>query len=168
MFCTTLLFVPEIEAKGRKGKSVASPPRSKGSRRVVKNLRKNRRLAGRFAPAESDYAVVPDQIEVLEYGSSRSSELAQLINPSRTSVQVSYTEPDLTIQPKQRTVRIEPYRVIQIQQALAREGFHSGEMSGQYDVATVDAMRRFQAVNKIAATGYPTAAALKRLGLTNW
>lgn len=168
MVCTTLLFVPEIEAKGRKGKSVASQSRSKGSRRVAKVSRNNRRSAERFAPAESDYAVVPDQIEVLEYGSSRSTELAQWLNPSRTSIQASYTEPDLSVQPKQRAVRIEPYRVIQIQQSLAREGFYSGEMSGQYDEATVDAMRRFQAVNKIAATGYPTAAALKRLGLTNW
>jgi peptidoglycan hydrolase-like protein with peptidoglycan-binding domain len=56
-------------------------------------------------------------------------------------------------------------RVVQIQQALARQGYYSGEMSGVYDEATVDAMHRFQLAQRIGATGYPTAQALKRLGL---
>ncbi len=57
--------------------------------------------------------------------------------------------------------------MLQIQQALAQRGFYGGEMTGVYDEATVEAMRRFQASQKVAVTGYPTAHALKRLGLAN-
>jgi peptidoglycan hydrolase-like protein with peptidoglycan-binding domain len=57
--------------------------------------------------------------------------------------------------------------VLQIQQALNQRGFYGGEMTGVYDAATVEAMRRFQANQKISATGYPTAHALKRLGLAD-
>jgi hypothetical protein len=38
-------------------------------------------------------------------------------------------------------------------------------MTGEYDDATIEAMRRFQTQQKIPVTGYPTAHALKRLGL---
>jgi peptidoglycan hydrolase-like protein with peptidoglycan-binding domain len=58
-------------------------------------------------------------------------------------------------------------RALQIQQALKRRGFYTAEMTGEYDEATVEAMRRFQTQEKIRATGYPTAHALKRLGLAN-
>jgi peptidoglycan hydrolase-like protein with peptidoglycan-binding domain len=46
-------------------------------------------------------------------------------------------------------------------------GFFNSETTGVYDQATIDAMRRFQANQKIPITGYPTAHALKRLGLAN-
>jgi len=57
---------------------------------------------------------------------------------------------------------------MQIQQALNQRGFYFGEMTGVYDAETIEAMRRFQISQKISATGYPTAHALKRLGLANW
>ena len=65
-------------------------------------------------------------------------------------------------------MEIESKRVIEIQEALAQKGFYTGPPTGTYDEATFDAMRRFQISNRIDVTGYPTAHALKRLGLTNW
>jgi peptidoglycan hydrolase-like protein with peptidoglycan-binding domain len=56
-------------------------------------------------------------------------------------------------------------RALQIQLALKRRGFYTGEMTGEYDDATIESMRRFQTQQKIPVTGYPTAHALKRLGL---
>jgi peptidoglycan hydrolase-like protein with peptidoglycan-binding domain len=96
--------------------------------------------------------------------------MARYLNPPapRTQPLQNSAGPVATIKPKRRSVRIESSRAIQIQQALASRGFYSGQMTGNYDEATIDAMRRFQASQKIAATGYPTAHALKRLGLANW
>lgn len=168
LFCTVVTLIPRIEARDKKGKaSVSRSQRGTSQRKVVRNSRRNVRENN---AAESDYAIVPDRIEVLEHGSSRSSDLDRWLNPPRpaTSFSAAYSEPDLTAPAKRRGVSIDSTRVIQIQQALAQRGFYSGEMSGVYDDATIDAMRRFQAFNKVSATGYPTAQALKRLGLTNW
>jgi hypothetical protein len=56
-------------------------------------------------------------------------------------------------------------RVTEIQNALIKGGYLSGPASGQYDEATSSAMRRFQSANGMQATGSPSAASLKRLGV---
>jgi hypothetical protein len=56
-------------------------------------------------------------------------------------------------------------RVTEIQNALIKGGYLSGPASGQYDDATSSAMRRFQSANGMQATGSPSAASLKRLGV---
>lgn len=57
-------------------------------------------------------------------------------------------------------------RVREIQDALKQEGFFEGEPTGQYDKATVDAMKEYQKSRNFRATGYPTAEALQSLRLT--
>ncbi len=59
-----------------------------------------------------------------------------------------------------------PTRVLEIQQALIARGVLEQPASGQYDQATIDAMKVFQTREKIDVTGFPTAHALKRLGLS--
>jgi peptidoglycan hydrolase-like protein with peptidoglycan-binding domain len=112
---------------------------------------------------------VPDRIEVIEHGTPP-VELARYLNPPlpRNTTATSNIEPDPGSSARRRNVNIESARVMQIQQALTNQGFYGGEISGNYDAETVEAMRRFQISERIAATGYPTAHALKRLGLTNW
>jgi Putative peptidoglycan binding domain len=61
---------------------------------------------------------------------------------------------------------IPPERVVEIQNALIKAGFLSGPASGQYDDATVQAMKGFQAANGFPMTGTPTAPALKKLGVS--
>jgi len=57
-------------------------------------------------------------------------------------------------------------RVTEIQKALIRAGYLTGDPSGQYDSATTAAMKQFQAGNGFHATGLPSAEALKKLGVS--
>ena len=57
-------------------------------------------------------------------------------------------------------------RVTEIQNALIKAGFLTGPASGQYDEATTQAMKGFQAANGFPITGTPTAPALKKLGVS--
>jgi hypothetical protein len=62
-------------------------------------------------------------------------------------------------------MRPEPSRVVEIQQALIREGYLKQEATGKWDGATRDAMRAFQQANGFQVTGLPEAKALMKLGL---
>jgi hypothetical protein len=108
--------------------------------------------------------IVPDRIQVIESGWANPLPSA----PPPPTPAVKPASPAVLTPIKKIDVEIPVNRVIEIQQALAKRGFYSGDPSGVYDDATIDAMRRFQATNQIGITGYPTAQALKRLGLTNW
>lgn len=61
--------------------------------------------------------------------------------------------------------RIPRARVLEIQRALIERGFLK-KATGVYDRATVEAMKAFQAAEGLEVTGYPTAHALHRLGLS--
>jgi len=56
-------------------------------------------------------------------------------------------------------------RIVEIQNALAREGFYSGKPSGRWDEATSEAMRKFQTARGLTATGKLGALSLQKLGL---
>jgi Putative peptidoglycan binding domain len=169
MICTAMPFAPHVLAKGKKGKSSATRARGKSSHRTVaKNFHRSGYSYSSAPSSETDYAVVPDEIEVQEYGSSNPSQLARWLSPSREVAPARPAEPILITPTKRQNVRIDSRRVLQIQQALASRGFYTGEMTGVYDEVTIDSMRRFQLANRISVTGYPTAQALKRLGLTSW
>lgn len=60
---------------------------------------------------------------------------------------------------------IEPARVIEIQQALIREHYLSGEPDGDWDAETVGAMQKFQADQGWQTKLMPDSRALKKLGL---
>src|SRR5262245_7931222 len=164
IICTLISFAPTVLARGKKGKTSATRGKS-SHRRVAKHSHK---IQYPVPNSESDDAIVPDEIEVQEYGSENPKELARWLSPSREVLpaNLNFTAPDMTSK-KRRNVKIDSARVIQIQQALAKQGFYTGEMTGVYDESTIDAMRRFQLANKMSITGYPTAPALSRLGLTN-
>ena len=56
-------------------------------------------------------------------------------------------------------------RIIEIQQALARQGFYSGKPSGRWDAATTQAMKNFQTSKGLTPTGKLGALSLQNLGL---
>jgi peptidoglycan hydrolase-like protein with peptidoglycan-binding domain len=56
-------------------------------------------------------------------------------------------------------------RIIEIQEALAREGFYSGKPSGRWDAATSAAMKKFQTANDLTPTGKLGALSLQKLGM---
>lgn len=60
---------------------------------------------------------------------------------------------------------IEPGRVTEIQQALIREHYLSGEATGKWDSATEAAMQKYQADQGWQTKLMPDSRALKKLGL---
>lgn len=60
---------------------------------------------------------------------------------------------------------IDPERATQIQQALIREHYLTGEATGTWDAATVAAMQKYQADHGWQTKLMPDARALKNLGL---
>jgi peptidoglycan hydrolase-like protein with peptidoglycan-binding domain len=60
---------------------------------------------------------------------------------------------------------IEPARVTQIQQALMRAHYFSGEANGKWDATTEAAMQKFQADQGWQTKLMPDSRALKKLGL---
>ena len=61
---------------------------------------------------------------------------------------------------------ISPERVTEIQHALIKAGYMEDAATGQYDEITIQAMKQFQAANGLRQTGTPTAATLKKLGVS--
>jgi peptidoglycan hydrolase-like protein with peptidoglycan-binding domain len=62
-------------------------------------------------------------------------------------------------------LRLEPERVREIQQALVQVGYLNQEPNGNWDDATRQAMRRYQADHGFPTTGLPEARSLLKLGL---
>jgi hypothetical protein len=60
---------------------------------------------------------------------------------------------------------IEPDRVMQIQQALIREHYLSGDATGKWDSTTVAAMQKYQSDQGWQTKLMPDSRALKKLGL---
>ena len=60
---------------------------------------------------------------------------------------------------------IHPDRILEIQQALIREKYLSGEPSGEWDTRTQDAMSRYQAAHGWQDKVTPDSRALIKLGL---
>ena len=56
-------------------------------------------------------------------------------------------------------------RIKEIQSAIARAGYYSGELTGKWDAATVAAMKEFQGAQGMKATGKLDALSLQKLGL---
>jgi peptidoglycan hydrolase-like protein with peptidoglycan-binding domain len=59
----------------------------------------------------------------------------------------------------------DPERYQQIQQALADRGYYKGAVDGNWNADSVDALKRFQADQKLEADGRITALTLTGLGL---
>ena len=60
---------------------------------------------------------------------------------------------------------IDPERATQIQQALIREHYLSGDPSGKWDSSTIAAMQKYQADQGWQTKIMPDSRALKKLGL---
>jgi peptidoglycan hydrolase-like protein with peptidoglycan-binding domain len=58
-----------------------------------------------------------------------------------------------------------PDRISEIQTALARENAYTGDPTGHWDAATIEAMKRFQTAQNLPPTGKIDALTLQRLGL---
>ena len=100
----------------------------------------------------------PDRIDVVEYREAqKSTSGARSSSPPTSRI--------FGISSRRIDVDIDTPRVMQIQKALKDRGFYQLEPNGVYDEDTINAMKAFQQNERIDITGYPTAHALKRLGL---
>lgn len=182
-FITGCLIATPAAAQKKKSASAAKTAASKNrsqkqtaSRSSAPRRGKKGRRAAPSRSADERYLVVPtgppvpDQIQVVEYGSAKPDQesLAAARPLSRATPDPATPSSNLNPSIKRIDVNIDSARVIEIQQALAKSGFYNGELTGVYDEATITAMRQYQASNQIDVTGYPTAHALKKLGLTSW
>jgi cytoskeletal protein RodZ len=168
------LSQPATTTPDEKGKPAvaAQTKKSRSSARRKTPVKKGKKGKARRA-AEPPPVIGPpvaDRIEVIEpdttpaHGRTRSATRSQ----SRPASDPDAPDAEPNVSTRRLEVAIEPKRATEIQQALIERGFLIGPPTGLYDDATIDAMRRFQARERIDVTGYPTAHALKRLGLTNW
>jgi hypothetical protein len=108
----------------------------------------------------------PDVIDVIEHDSPEAKRLDDLLRSEMKTLQFSGV-PN-TSRKKIDVGKMDEERIKQIQEVLAKKGYYTGEITGQYDEATIEAMRRFQETNRIDVTGYATAQSLRLLGLTDW
>ncbi|MEY4166622.1 MAG: hypothetical protein RIR52_446 [Acidobacteriota bacterium] len=143
-------------------------------RRTISKRRVPSRARRAGAPIPGTYPIAPDQIEVIEHNTvARQSAGRSLTDLPRPAVRARMAPAsgetaasELPTSSRRRvSTRIDSGRVIEIQNALRERGIYEGEPSGVYDESTIESMRQFQLREKINATGYPTAHALKRLGL---
>lgn len=113
----------------------------------------------------------PDVIDVIEHNSpAEAKRLDELVRSDMKNPVSVAPVPGAT--PKKPTkkldVKMDADRIRQIQEALAKKGYYTGEISGEYNDATKAAMQKFQEEHKVDVTGYATAQSLKLLGLTDW
>jgi Putative peptidoglycan binding domain len=139
---------------------VASAKRSRSSRaasrghvrRDTRHGRAGRKVSRHERRASSRYAV----------RGKRGRYLARSSRYSRTRYEPQATVASSAPRP---TPGIPAERVTQMQNALIKAGYMDGPASGQYDDATVEAMKQFQADNGLSQTGLPSAPLLKKLGV---
>ena len=122
----------------------------------------------RIADAPKLPIAKPDRIEVVEPNSPQLEQLQTLRNsrplPSYGAIVTRTGTPPAP----RKDISIPQQRVFEIQYELAKRGFYTAEPNGLYDDVTIASMWEFQKNYGLPATGYPTAHALKRLGLTSW
>jgi hypothetical protein len=157
------------QAREEKGKDIPSTkfalrPVAKVMPKVELNFSLAHVMANQDAPPPRELG--PDVIDVIEHDSPEVRRLDEVLRADVKAVQFS-SVPNISRR-KVDVGRMDAERIKQIQEALAKKGFYAGEVSGQYDDATVEAMRRFQEAQKIDVTGYATAQSLRLLGLTDW
>ena len=129
---------------------------------------KNAAAEERIADAPKLPLAKVDRIEVIESDSPQIEQLQTLRNsrplPSYGAIVTRTGTPPTP----RKDISIPQQRVFEIQYELAKRGFFTAEPNGLYDDTTIAAMWEFQKNYGLPATGYPTAHALKRLGLTSW
>lgn len=155
----------------------AARSRSRKSARTRRSVRRpvmRRAISKRRVPTRNrrsvppraitgNYPIAPDRIEVIEHHAADHPVVRRLLDPPSPNKPRNSEAP---AESRRRvSTRIDGQRVMQIQNALQNRGVYGGEVTGSYDESTIEAMREFQRREKIPVTGYPTAHALKRLGL---
>jgi hypothetical protein len=95
------------------------------------------------------------------------------VQSSRSSTKSAKTKPGVKRKSRRKTtarrtplqMNPTPERVSEIQSALSRGGYYTGDPTGKIDATTVDALQHFQSANGLDSTGKLDALTLQKLGL---
>ena len=175
-----LLAVPggaAVEAKSKKAapkvdkKAAAKSAKGKKDRRDDRKAKAGRRDDRTAKRGKNGKAEKPTRRD-RDVKEARASRPAPSRRPSEPVVskaaEVDEDEPDEPPAPRaaNRLVADMPtHRVVEIQNALIKEGVLVGPPSGVYDQATFDAMSAFQVRKGYKPVGVPTAYSLRDLGV---
>jgi hypothetical protein len=154
------------KAKELPSDKFALRPIAKVSPKVELQFSVARAAAGTSLDVPSPRDNGPDVIDVIEHDSPEARRLDDLLRSEMKTLQYSGI-PNVSRR-KLDVGKMDADRIKQIQEALMKKGYYAGEITGQYDATTIEAMRKFQEANKIDVTGYATAQSLRLLGLTDW
>ena len=145
-------------------KSRSSHAASRGhSKREARASRTNRTKGGKLSRREFSRSEKQARGKV-----AKSDKRSRRVASSRRSRRRGYfTEARATesAAPRPSSGGIPSERATEIQKALIKAGYMDGPPSGQYDDATIQAMKQYQAANGLPQTGLPSAPLLKRLGV---
>jgi hypothetical protein len=143
----TLVSADALAAKRSRGASshARAKRQSKGKHAAAKLSRRDKRARGRVA--------------------TRGKRGRRIASSRRSRRRTQYVQAIVDPVTPRPSSGISLERATEIQNALIKAGYLDGPASGQYDEATIEAMKDFQAANKLPATGLPSAPALKKLGV---
>ncbi len=156
----------EEKAKELPSVKFALRPIAKVIPRVELKFSVARAVAGTSFDAPPPRDNGPDVIDVIEHDSPEAGRLDDVLRSEMKTLQFSGVPSNS--RKRMDVGKMDAERIKQIQEALAKNGYYAGEISGQYDDATIEAMRKFQVAHKVDVTGYATAQSLRLLGLTDW
>ncbi len=122
--------------------------------------------------SRSTVAMILSAVLLVPPAFASSAHRAHTTSKSKTSSHSTRTKSTKAHRSKRKSVRrvrgqqkIDSERATQIQEALIREHYLSGEPSGTWDAASIAAMQKFQAAQGWQTKLMPDSRALKKLGL---
>ncbi|HXU37350.1 MAG TPA: peptidoglycan-binding domain-containing protein [Blastocatellia bacterium] len=148
-------------SRGHARKEVRASRTSRGSR--TKTARLSRRESSRQEKRQAKRQEKNDRGKIAKAGKR-----SKYITSSRRGRHRGYVAEARSAEPapsRPSSGGIPSERATEIQKALIKAGYLDGPPSGQYDDATIQAMKQYQSANGLPQTGLPSALLLKRLGV---
>lgn len=167
IFCVALMMflVSADVASAKKSRSSHAAPRGLAKReaRASRASRASRTKGGKLSRRESSRHERHVRGKIATRGKH-----SPYVARSRRGNHRSYVTEARTTEsaaPRPTSGGIPSERATEIQKALIKAGYMDGPPSGQYDDATIQAMKQYQSANGLSQTGLPSAPLLKRLGV---
>jgi hypothetical protein len=168
IFCVALLIAmiggDVASAKKSRSSHAASRAHAKREARASRTSRTSRAKGGaKLSRRESSRRDKRGRGKVAKAG-KRSRYVASSRRGSRRGY-VTEARATESAAPRPASGGIPSERATEIQKALIKAGYMDGPPSGQYDDATIQAMKQYQSANGLPQTGLPSAPLLKKLGV---
>jgi hypothetical protein len=150
-------------AKKSRSSNAASRGRARKEVRASRTVRAGRTKTARLSRRESSRQDKHGRGKI-----AKSGKRSRFVASSRRGKHRGYVAETRSSEPavsRPSSGGIPSERATEIQKALIKAGYLDGPPSGQYDDATIQAMKQYQSANGLPQTGLPSALLLKRLGV---